>query len=183
MSEIPASEGEREREREKERATERARELSSERRRRRRRRGEIILQQIDLLLKIVRRFSKQSCEKTSKNIAEKSENLGSGLGTSRRFKHGGNCSCFPRSFRKYHFETGLFSAEVGELLLRVLLVKESSSASAPPTGFQGRKKDPPHGCCFFFFFFFNGARFCCSSCSGFFPDSSAELEKPKHQEV
>jgi hypothetical protein len=154
--------------------------LSSERRRRR---GEIILQQIDLLLKIVRRFSKQSCEKTSKNIAEKSENLGSGLGTSRRFKHGGNCSCFPRSFRKYYLETGLFSADVGELLLRVLLVTESSSASAPPTGFQGRKTDPPHGCCCFFFFFFNGARFCCSSCSGFFPDTSAELEKPKHQEV
>jgi hypothetical protein len=49
MSEIPASE------REKERATERARVLSSERRRK----GELILQQIDLPLRIVRRFSKQ----------------------------------------------------------------------------------------------------------------------------
>jgi hypothetical protein len=69
MSEIPISQG---------------RELSTERRRRRK--GEIILQQIDLLLRIVRRFSKQCCEKTSKNIPEKSGNLGSGLWTNQRFK-------------------------------------------------------------------------------------------------
>jgi hypothetical protein len=96
MGEIPANE--QVREREKERATKQGRELSTKKRRKRR--GEIILQQIDLLLRIVRRFSKQYCEKTSKNIPEKSGNLGSGLWTSRTFKHGGNCSCFPMSFRK-----------------------------------------------------------------------------------
>jgi hypothetical protein len=63
-----------------------------------RRRGEIILQQIDLLLRIVRRFSKQSCEKTSKNIPEKSRNLGSGLWTSQELQE------VKKQVRKFPFQ-------------------------------------------------------------------------------